>query len=92
MVRPQTTARSVGVLFSLDTRSPFDRAPAWRELKGLYNGKKVTAIRDAVFRRGSSTRPTSMQPGVDLDRSCSSSPSATAVRAATTSPRHVAGG
>ena len=32
-VRPQTTARSVGVLFSLDTRSPFDRASCWRDLK-----------------------------------------------------------
>jgi N-acyl-D-amino-acid deacylase len=40
----------VGLLFSLDTRSPFDRAPAWRELHGLFNGKKVTAIRDAAFR------------------------------------------
>ena len=50
MVRPQTTARSVGILFSLDTRSPFDRAPAWRELRVLYNGKKITAIRDASFR------------------------------------------
>jgi N-acyl-D-aspartate/D-glutamate deacylase len=49
-VRPQTTARSVGVLFSLDTRSPFDRSPAWRELRGLYNGKKITAIRDSAFR------------------------------------------
>ncbi len=50
VVRPQTTARSVGVLFSLDTRSPFDRAPAWKELRSLYNGKKLTAIRDAAFR------------------------------------------
>jgi N-acyl-D-amino-acid deacylase len=50
MVRPQTTARSVGVLFSLDTRSVFDRSPAWRELRAMKNGKKLVAIRDAAFR------------------------------------------
>jgi N-acyl-D-amino-acid deacylase len=37
-------------LFSLDTGSPWDRAPSWQELRGLYNGKKITAIRDASFR------------------------------------------
>jgi N-acyl-D-aspartate/D-glutamate deacylase len=66
VVRPQTTARSVGVLFSLDTRSPFDRAPAWRELKSLYNGKKITAIRDAAFRARLIEEADVHQPGVDL--------------------------
>jgi N-acyl-D-aspartate/D-glutamate deacylase len=50
LVRPQTTARSVGVLFSPDTRSPFDRSPAWREMRALRNGKRLVAIRDAAFR------------------------------------------
>jgi hypothetical protein len=36
--------------FSLDTGSPWDRAPSWQELRSLYNGKKITAIRDASFR------------------------------------------
>ena len=49
-VRPQTTARSVGILFSLDTRTPFDRAPSWRELRGLINGKKLMALRDTATR------------------------------------------
>jgi N-acyl-D-amino-acid deacylase len=49
-VRPQTTARSVGILFSLDTRSPFDRAPSWRELKEMHNGKTLVALRDPVTR------------------------------------------
>ena len=40
-VRPQTTARSVGVLFSLDTRSPFDRASCWRELREMRNGQEA---------------------------------------------------
>ena len=50
MVRPQTTARSVGVLFSLDTRSPFDRASCWRDLKQMHNGKKLVALRDPATR------------------------------------------
>ncbi|MEY2401885.1 MAG: hypothetical protein QOJ08_1996 [Ilumatobacteraceae bacterium] len=49
-LRPQTTARSVGVLFSLDTRSPFDRASCWRDLKSMRNGKKLVALRDPVTR------------------------------------------
>ncbi len=65
VVRPQTTARSVGVLFSLDTRSPFDRAPSWRELHGLYNGKKLTAIRDAVFRSRLIEEADANPPGID---------------------------
>jgi len=49
-VRPQTTARSVGILYSIDTRTIFDRAPAWRELRQMINGRKLVAIRDAAFR------------------------------------------
>ncbi|MEP7046105.1 MAG: amidohydrolase family protein [Ilumatobacteraceae bacterium] len=49
-VRPQTTARSVGVLFSLDTRSPFDRAVCWRDLKAMRNGQKLVALRDPSVR------------------------------------------
>ena len=29
-VRPQTTARGVGVLFGLETRTPFDKSPSWQ--------------------------------------------------------------
>ena len=49
-VRPQTTARSVGILFSLDTRSPFDKAPLWRNLKNMRNGEKLMALRDPSTR------------------------------------------
>ena len=49
-VRPQTTVRSVGVLFSLDTRSPFDRAASWRELKAMRNGQQMVSLRDPVMR------------------------------------------
>jgi N-acyl-D-amino-acid deacylase len=65
-VRPQTTARSVGVLFSLGTRSPFDRAASWRELKDMCNGKKLVALRDPVMRNRLIAEAEADPPGLDL--------------------------
>ena len=48
-MRPQTTARSVGMLFSLATARPFDRAPAGATA-GMRNGKKLVALRDPAMR------------------------------------------
>ncbi|MCU1501915.1 MAG: N-acyl-D-aspartate/D-glutamate deacylase [Ilumatobacteraceae bacterium] len=67
-VRPQTTARSVGVLYSLDTRSMFDRAPAWRELRQMRNGKKMVAIRDTVFRTRLIEEADHVTDTVDVDQ------------------------
>lgn len=50
-VRPQTTARGIGMLFGLETRTPFDRAPGWKELRGAVNGRKLQMVRDAGFRQ-----------------------------------------
>ena len=50
-VRPQTTARGVGILFGLETRTPFDRAPSWKELRSAPNGRKLQMVRDASFRQ-----------------------------------------
>jgi N-acyl-D-amino-acid deacylase len=50
-VRPQTTARGVGILFGLETRTPFDRAPSWKELRAATNGRKLQLVRDAAFRQ-----------------------------------------
>jgi len=66
-VRPPTTARSVGVLYSLDTRSMFDRAPAWRELRAMRNGKKMVAIRDAAFRVRLIEEAEQITNGLDTD-------------------------
>ncbi|MDP2291445.1 MAG: D-aminoacylase [Actinomycetota bacterium] len=66
VVRPQTTARSVGILFSLDTRTPFDRAPSWRELRGLINGKKLMALRDAATRSKLIEEADFHKPSIDL--------------------------
>lgn len=50
-VRPQTTARGIGILFGLETRTPFDRAPAWRELRDAVNGRRMQMLRDSTFRQ-----------------------------------------
>ncbi|MGB0114982.1 MAG: amidohydrolase family protein, partial [Ilumatobacteraceae bacterium] len=50
-VRPQTTARGVGILFGLETRTPFDRAPSWKELRAAVNGRKLQLVRDVSFRQ-----------------------------------------
>jgi len=68
VVRPQTTARSVGILFSLDTRTPFDRAPSWRELRGLINGKKLMALRDAATRARLIEEADFHKPSLDLNQ------------------------
>ncbi|MDX2382354.1 MAG: amidohydrolase family protein [Acidimicrobiia bacterium] len=50
-IRPQTTARGVGILFGLESRTPFDKAPAWRELRSQINGRKLQMLRDGNFRQ-----------------------------------------
>ncbi len=67
-VRPQTTARSVGVLFSLDTRSPFDRADCWRDLRTMRNGKKLVALRDPVMRARLIEAADATPSGLDLNQ------------------------
>jgi N-acyl-D-aspartate/D-glutamate deacylase len=49
-VRPQTTARGIGVLFGLQSRTPFDRSPVWRELRGLSLQEQLLALRDPTRR------------------------------------------
>jgi N-acyl-D-aspartate/D-glutamate deacylase len=65
-VRPQTTARGVGVLFGLETRTPFDRAPSWKELRAATNVKKLQMLRDASFRQRLITDADAQTSAVDL--------------------------
>ena len=50
-LRPQTTARGVGILFGLETRTPFDQSPSWQQLRTAVNGRKLQMLRDASFRQ-----------------------------------------
>ncbi|HEY8092137.1 MAG TPA: D-aminoacylase [Acidimicrobiales bacterium] len=65
-VRPQTTARGIGVLFGLQSRTPFDRSPAWRELRGLSLQEQLLALRDAARRAQLIAEADEHPPGVDL--------------------------
>ena len=50
LVRPQTTARGIGILFGLFNRTPWDRTPAFRELHDLPPAERLAAIRDPEWR------------------------------------------
>jgi N-acyl-D-amino-acid deacylase len=67
-VRPQTTARGVGLLFGLETMTPFDRSPAWRALKQHVNGKKLLVLRDPAMRQRLIDEAETFPPSVDLDK------------------------
>lgn len=67
-VRPQTTARGVGILFGLESRTPFDRAPAWKQLRTAGNGRKLQMLRDATFRQTLISEADVHGTGVDLER------------------------
>lgn len=66
VVRPQTTARGVGILFGLESRTPFDRAPAWKELRSMVNGRKMQSLRDGAFRQRLIAEADEHGTGVDL--------------------------
>jgi len=45
-IRPQTTPRAIGVLFSLAASTPWDQLPAWAALQALDPKQRLAAIRD----------------------------------------------
>jgi N-acyl-D-aspartate/D-glutamate deacylase len=49
-VRPQTTARGIGILFGLSHRTPFDHSPSWQRLSTLSMDEKLAALRDQPSR------------------------------------------
>jgi N-acyl-D-amino-acid deacylase len=50
MVRPQTTARGIGVLYNLANRTPWDANPAWKELRPLTGAERLAALADPARR------------------------------------------
>jgi len=44
-IRPQTTSKCVGVVFSLASSTPFDRFPRWSALRGASLAEKLTRLR-----------------------------------------------
>jgi N-acyl-D-amino-acid deacylase len=68
VVRPQTTARSVGILFCLATRTVFDRSPAWRELRGKSTSEQLQMLRNAATRRRLIEEADTNGSGMDFDQ------------------------
>jgi N-acyl-D-aspartate/D-glutamate deacylase len=66
-VRPQTTARGVGLLFGLDSRTPWDRAPAWSELRDMSPAARLLALRDPARRARLIQEAEEHPAGIDLD-------------------------
>lgn len=49
-LRPQTTARGIGLLFGLVHRTPFDGAAAWKRLRDIPFADRLALVRDPVRR------------------------------------------
>jgi N-acyl-D-aspartate/D-glutamate deacylase len=50
VLRPQTTARGIGLLFGPACRTPFDGSPAWKALRDMPLPDKLGLMRDPVKR------------------------------------------
>lgn len=50
IMRPQTTARGIGILFGVGHHTPFDGSPSWRALRGQPLEAKLAAFRDPEHR------------------------------------------
>ncbi len=50
-LKPQSTTRGIGVLFGFQNRTPFDRNPAWRGLRGLPMAEKLAKLGDPDYRQ-----------------------------------------
>lgn len=44
-LRPQTTSRGIGALFGIHNRTPYDRFPAWQNLRGKSLDEKLAILR-----------------------------------------------
>jgi N-acyl-D-aspartate/D-glutamate deacylase len=68
VLRPQTSGHFAGLLFSLDTRTVFDSAPAWRELCDLPAPARLRALRDSTTRQALIDAAEQHGSNVDLDQ------------------------
>ena len=60
-LRPQTTSRPIGSLYSLHNRTMFDRFDGWQELKALAFGERLERMREPSIR-------TQLIQSVDLEQ------------------------
>jgi N-acyl-D-aspartate/D-glutamate deacylase len=65
-LRPQTTARGIGILFGPACRTPFESAPMWRALRDMPLPEKLAYMRDPE-RRAELIQAADGAPTVPLD-------------------------
>ncbi len=65
---PQSTTRGIGVLFGFQNRTIFDRAPAWRALRGMSLEDKLSKLRDSEYRAQMVAQALEDPPPLDMDQ------------------------
>ena len=65
-INPQSTTRGIGVLFGFQNRTPFDRAPSWRALRGLSLDEKLAKLRNSEYRASMVEQALSDPPPMDF--------------------------
>ena len=68
VVRPQTSARNVGMLSSLATRTPFDELPTWRDVHALAPAERLAAVRHPATRQALIESVEQHGAAIDLER------------------------
>ena len=66
-IHPQSTTRGIGVLFGFQNRTPFDRAPAWRALRGMPMAEKLAKLTNAEYRASMVEQALSDPPPLDMN-------------------------
>ena len=64
-VHPQTTVRSVGVLFGLAHHSPYGGCPAWQALSPLAFDERLAVVRDPARRHAMAAEADGREGGID---------------------------
>jgi N-acyl-D-amino-acid deacylase len=66
-LRPQTTTRAIGIVYTLASRTPFDKQPSWRALRGLPLEQKLEQLRDRHVRERMIGEATAAPDPVNLE-------------------------
>ncbi len=65
---PQSTTRGIGVLFGFQNRTFFDRAPAWRALRGLTLEEKLAKLKNPEYRADMVKQAVEDPPPLDMSQ------------------------
>jgi N-acyl-D-aspartate/D-glutamate deacylase len=66
-IRPQTTARGIGLLLGLANRTPFESSEAWRALRRVSLAERLDVLRNPQHRAGLVAAAAETPPTLDLE-------------------------